>query len=201
MSTQAAKRSEEIASAARSVILRQGLTSLRVADVAAEAQLSSAAVHYHFDSKADVLAAAFRYSAERMFSRLDDDLAMAIDDADRLRILVASCIPDDGEVGDEYRLWIQLWAAVNAEPGLLPLCEEVSTRWHTLFRDTVSAGAASGQLTLRCAPRDAADRLTALLDGLGFETAVGYRHASTARMRHLVAGYLADEFGLTLGES
>ncbi len=87
-------------------------------------------------------------------------------------------MPSPGANRDEYVLWIELWLRVLHQPDLLPDCEAISRRWREHFFAIVRAGAERGEFTPVTAPEEVADRLVALVDGLGFETVLGYRWTS-----------------------
>ena len=72
MTEPAPDRKHTILDAACSVIAQAGAARLRVADVAREAGVSTALVHYYFPSRADVIEQAFAHA---------DDLADAVADA------------------------------------------------------------------------------------------------------------------------
>ena len=57
-------RREEMLSATVRQIQQQGIPALRIADVAAELGVSPALVIYHFQTKENLVAEAFRHAAE-----------------------------------------------------------------------------------------------------------------------------------------
>ena len=61
---------ERIRAAACRVLAERGLSSTRVADIAREAGVSSAAIHYYFKSKDEVLLAALLWTGEQLHAGL-----------------------------------------------------------------------------------------------------------------------------------
>jgi hypothetical protein len=141
-----------------------------------------------------VLVAALERASSRLFGRAEDpgdDSA-----ARRLAHLLRVAVPYPGPARDEYVLWLELWLRVLHEPALLPHCEAISMRWRRLFHEIVRRGAESGEFTPSAAPEEVAERLVAFVDGLGFETALGYRWTSPERMHDRLAGFAADQLGV-----
>src|SRR3954466_8319575 len=62
-------RMTQILEAACRVIVRDGASALRMADVADEAGVSRTLVHYYFETRADLLAKAFAYTDDRAGER------------------------------------------------------------------------------------------------------------------------------------
>lgn len=63
--------------AAYCALCKRGYADLRMQDIADESDRSTAALHYHFDTKHDLLVAFLEYLLDRLQSRLD---AAAVDD-------------------------------------------------------------------------------------------------------------------------
>jgi hypothetical protein len=82
------------------------------------------------------------------------------------------------------------------QPELLPDCEAVSARWRGYFHALVEEGARTGDFTPVAAPAEVADRLIAMVDGLGFETALGYSWTSPERMRERLERFAREQLGL-----
>jgi AcrR family transcriptional regulator len=193
-------RPEEILSAACRVIVERGFHNTRVADIAEAAGTSTGTVHYYFASKQDVLSAALLWASERLFRRLE--ATAEAEPAVRLAALLDISIPGEpgDERGDEYVLWIEMWTVVLHAPDGLGVLERLSERWRSLFFDVVRAGERSGRFTPVAGADDVAERLIALVDGLGFETVVGYRWGTPERMRQLLVSFAAEQLGLDPGE-
>ena len=88
--------------------------------------------------------------------------------------LLELSVPVPGARRGEYVLWIELWLRVLQEPDLLPECEAISRRWRGYFFDAVRRGAEAGEFAPVADPDEVAERLIALVDGLGFELLLGY---------------------------
>ena len=190
------ERREAILDGACRAILERGFPATRIADVAAFAGVSTGTVHYYFATKDDVLIAALKWASNRLLARVQ--AAGHAPATRRLAQLLALSVPSPGENRDEYVLWIELWLRVLHQPDLLPDCEEISCRWRELFFAIVRAGAESGEFTPVRAPEEVADRLVALVDGLGFETVLGYRWTSPQRMHERLLEFASEQLGVPL---
>jgi AcrR family transcriptional regulator len=192
-------RRDEILRAACRAIVERGFADTRVADIAAAAGSSTGTVHYYFESKEEVLVAALRWATDRLLDRLDtppEAPALA-----RLARLLELSIPSRSPKArrDEYVLWIEMWTVVLHNRARLKALEDLSLRWRSLFFDILEAGTASGELRPVADPPLVAERLVALVDGLGFETVVGYSWATPARMRATLVQFVAEQLRIEPG--
>jgi AcrR family transcriptional regulator len=175
-------------------ILDRGFPATRIADIADAAGVSTGTVHYYFATKDEVLIAALKWASGRLFARIEEP---ADDAADRrLARLLAVSVPYTGPARDEYVLWIELWLRVLHQPELLPQCEAISEQWHGYFHDIVRRGTERGEFAPAADPDVVAARLVAFIDGLGFETALGYRWTSPERMHERLVEFAAQQVGV-----
>lgn len=189
-------RPDEILAAACRAIVERGFSDTRVSDIAEMAGISTGTIHYYFDSKQDVLLAALRWASDRLFARLES--AAGPNAAARLGALLDLAIPYNRPPArrDEYVLWMEVWALVLRSPEHLPALQDLSERWRGFFFEVVAEGVASGEFEPVAAPDVVAERLIALIDGLGFETVIGYSWSTPERMRDLVVSFAAEQLGL-----
>jgi AcrR family transcriptional regulator len=190
-------RPEQILAAASRAIQQRGFANTRIADIAREAGMSTGAIHYYFDVKDEVLTAALKWASERLFDKLDVLSLGATSERERLAQVIEVAVPEPGPRRGEYVLWIELWVRALQEPQLLPVCEELSRRWRNYFYDTVRRGAESGEFETVADPDEVAERLIALVDGLGFELLLGYSWTSPERMRERVDAFVSEQLGIS----
>jgi AcrR family transcriptional regulator len=189
-------RPDEILAAACRAIVARGFSDTRVSDIAEIAGTSTGTVHYYFDSKQEVLIAALRWASDRLFSRLQG--AEGHDATTRLGALLDLAIPYDRTQArrDEYVLWMEVWALVLRSPEHLPTLQDLSERWRAFFFEVVADGVAAGEFAPTAEADVVAERLIALVDGLGFETVVGYPWSTPERMRALLVSFAAEQLGV-----
>jgi AcrR family transcriptional regulator len=188
------ERLEQILDAACRAILERGFPATRIADIAAAAGVSTGTVHYYFATKDEVLVAALKWASGRLFARIEEP---ADDDASaRLSRLLEVSVPYPGPARDEYVLWIELWLRVLHDRALLAQCEEFSAQWRGYFQDVVRRGVESGEFAPAAEADEVSERLVAFVDGVGFETALGYRWTSPERMHARVVSFAAEQLGV-----
>jgi AcrR family transcriptional regulator len=185
-------RPDEILAAACAAIVERGFSETRVGDIARAAGTSTGTIHYYFDSKDAVLVEALRWASERVFDRLESSLERSA--TIRLARLLELSIPYPRR--DEYVLWIEMWTLVLRDPQRLPDAQDLSIRWRALFFDVIAAGVVTEEFAPAAEPDVVAERLIALVDGLGFETVVGYNWATAERMRRLLIAFACEQLGL-----
>lgn len=162
------ERRNEILEAAIQVVIERGFGATRVADVARRLGISTGLVHYHFESKDQLLAEALRYAASEDLARLREAVAdgTALERLDRVLGLYS---PVEAEPG--WMLWIDAWGEALRSPDLQKISQALDLEWQEVLEQIVREGVASGEF--RCAdPHATAWRLAALLDGLGLQVTV-----------------------------
>jgi len=186
-------RLEAILEGACRAIVDRGFPATRIADVARAAGVSTGTVHYYFETRDDVLLAALKWASERLFARVEAEQGPP---RARLAHLLDVSVPEPGPARDEYLLWLELWLRVLHQPELRPECEALSARWRGYFIALVEDGTRAGEFAPVAAPAEVADRLVALVDWLGFETALGYAWTSPERMRARLERFTREQLGL-----
>ena len=194
----AGKRSarERILAAAAGQIAREGIDGVRIARIAMEARVSTALVHYHFETRDALLAEALDYSYSHAGdARISSGELPAASHAERLDSMIGQCLPTTPSLEQDWVLWVELWLRAARHPELRPVAEELYARLHAWFRDEIAAGVDDGEFA-RCDPDEVTDRLLALLDGYGIRTLIGDGAIPLERAREAVSGALARDLGL-----
>jgi AcrR family transcriptional regulator len=184
---------EAILAAAGRVIVRRGADATRIADIAAEAGTSTGTVHYYFETKEDVLIAALKWANERPYDRIDELLGHEADDLARLGTLLELSIPYPGPAREEWVFFLELWGWILHRPELIADGATLDSRWRGYFVEIVRSGTASGVFRPAAPPEEAADRLVAVVDGLGLKAVLGQPWMTPERMRALLIRFAADE--------
>lgn len=145
---------------------------MRVGEIAAAADMSTATVHYYFPTKRTIFLEVLRYSVKLAFDRQSAALG-AIDDPDaRLRALIRLQSPADRRGRAEWSIWLQVWnsVATTGEPG--DAHRDSYRRWWRTVREIVAEGQRRG--VFRPDPLDeTVDALTGFVDGLGARVLTG----------------------------
>ena len=158
---------ERILDAAVRRIAREGIDDARIARIATDAGVSSAAVHYHFASREALLAEALEHSYERAgdVRMLTGEDAPASATA-RLRLMIDQCLPAPGSLRDDFILWAELWLRAARTPELRDTSARLYQRMCAWFAEALADGEARGEFTVPDIER-APDRILALCDGYG----------------------------------
>jgi AcrR family transcriptional regulator len=177
MTEPASDRKHALLDAACRVIAQAGAARLRVADVAREAGVSTALVHYYFPARADVIEQAFAHA---------DDLADAVAEADlreirtgrgRVERLFATWAGDDPAIRANWAVWYEMWQYGAHNDEARTLVETSHRRWLEQIHDLITEGIDDGSIPATVEPWPAARRLAACANEWGREALLGLRSA------------------------
>ncbi|MFJ2768818.1 TetR/AcrR family transcriptional regulator [Streptomyces sp. NPDC087300] len=160
-----ADRRTEILRAAARVIARHGVRGLRVAEVAAEAGISTALVYYHFKDRAGILHRTLEFISDRA-ERYTAAHPRRERDGDPRRDLERSLLlefQDRPEVRENSTAWGELQATAVFDPELREALAEARLIWIGELTDTLGRIHPAAPEPARTV---AAERLTATLEAL-----------------------------------
>lgn len=178
-----------ILDAAWTLIAERGFHRVRVADVAAAAGASSAAVHYHFEDRDTLLVEALRHNVELAFERQSAALADITDPHERLVKLLDLQLPEGTVLEPEWSIWMQVWVEAVLDAGRRDLYAQAQDRWYRTVLMTLTDGARTGAFRDDDLERRAR-ALTALVDGLGI--GVMTRASTVAEMRSTLHHFIEE---------
>jgi AcrR family transcriptional regulator len=187
---------ENIRAAACRAFAARGPSATRISDIAREAGVSSAIIHYYYKSKDEVLLAALQWANEHTSSALYELRQETSDPVELLRRTIELAIPSEGVLRDEYVLWIETWARVRLHPRLLAECAAMSERWVAFFQTLAEDGEDAGVFKPIAPADEIAQRMVALSDGLSFRSAIGYTGMQVQRVRELLVSFAAEQLGV-----
>jgi AcrR family transcriptional regulator len=190
------QRREQMLRAALEVIQERGFSETRIADVAERAGTSPALVIYYFKTKDQLLTEAIRYSEDTWYAAGTRRMAAIQTAAGRLEELIAmDCLPEaDAEPPTSWLLWLDLWAQAARNVEVASVRQKSDERW----RETLCSLVLTGQEAGEFGPVDAvdfADSLSALLDGLAVQIALGDPSVDGGRAFELSMRYAAGQLG------
>lgn len=162
-----ADRSADILAAACRVITRSGTRKLSLKDVAREAGVSKALIHYYFRSREDLLAKAYVFADERGRRRVLDEVGGLESAAVRLERLLLRYFTDEPEMHEDWILWSELSSTAVFEPELRATMENSFASWNAWIEVLIEEAIDDGSLPADTDPAGMALALTALVDGLG----------------------------------
>jgi len=177
------ERQKSILDAAVRVIARTGVRGLRVEQLAAEAGISTALIYYHFGDRAGLL----RRTLEHINDRAADytDPSAAADTRAQLDLLLLHEMQDTEAVRTNSTAWGELRASAVFNDELREPLAESTRVWVAEIADAIR------RIHPEAPAADAAERLTALVEGLSERWLSG--SITLDRARDLLRGAIALE--------
>ena len=164
-----AERRNEILETTCEVVIERGFAGTRIADVAKRLEVSSSLIHYHFDSKEQLLAEAFAHYANKDVAEMEGEIENAPTALGKLERVIQNYVPE-GSDDVEWMLWIDGWGEALRNPMMKKISQQLDEQSTELLARIIRIGVESGEFT--CPDPDAsAMRLTALVDGLAVQFA------------------------------
>ncbi|MBS1862950.1 MAG: TetR family transcriptional regulator C-terminal domain-containing protein [Actinobacteria bacterium] len=190
---------EHLLQAACRTISKRGFGSTRVADIAREAGVSPATVHYHFKTRQEILIQALLWANERLVDKFKE-----ADDGEepfaRIARFLERSIPYPGAQEDEYRLEIDLWGQARHHPELLGPYEDFARRWLDGVAEILQSGVDSGAFRVTTDVEEVAQRLVAFTDGLATQAVIGTSGSEPERVRELLLRFAAEQLDIDFDE-
>ncbi|GAB37983.1 MULTISPECIES: TetR/AcrR family transcriptional regulator [Gordonia] len=180
-------RRTSILEAAVRVIAEHGVRGLRVAQLSAEAGVSTALIYYHFTDRDGILRAALEYINERA----QDYTTPSADSHPRTQL--ESMLLDELQDTDEVRTASVAWGELRASAAFTPALQEPlrasTAAWDRDVEDLITRIPDA----ITTDPAATAARLTALVEGLSERWHSG--SIELARARDLLRGAIEHEVG------
>jgi AcrR family transcriptional regulator len=183
-----AQRRGQIADAARTLALEEGLAAVTMRAVAARAGVAPALVAHYVPSMDDLVASAF---AEVVGVELDElhRATAAGTPLEGLAALLRSLL--DGTRDDVTLVWIEAFALGRRSEVLAAAVRDEMDRWQGVLRELLAGAVADGAVRIDD-PADAAWQLLGMIDGLNAQALVRWGGAAdrSALMLRAVEGML-----------
>jgi AcrR family transcriptional regulator len=184
---------ERILDVACELISSHGMDDVRVARIARAAGVSTALVHYHFETREALLGEALRHSyARAATARTSLRTGAGASAARLLARMIEHCLPMPGRLEREWVLWVELWLRAVRHPGLQDVAHELYERLHEWFAGVIEAGVARGEFEVDDVAATT-DLLLAAIDGAGVRVLAGDPSLPLARARALVLALASRE--------
>lgn len=158
------QRRLEIVEAAWRLIARGGFAAATMREIAAEAGYANGALKYYFESKDDLLVAAFQHT----FYRVNERAAHAIGDRtglEAIRLLCLEMLPLDEERRVESRVAVAFWDRASGSPKLRKVHADSFAIWRTWMENELDTARRSGSLTTTTPDRQIIDEFLAVTTG------------------------------------
>jgi len=189
-----AERRTEILETTCEVVIERGFAATRIADVAKRLDVSSSLIHYHFDSKEQLLAEAFAHYARKDVAEMEAEVEAAPSSLAQLDRVIQNYVPE-GSDDVEWMLWIDGWGEALRNPMMREISQELDHQSAALVERVIRNGVDAGEFV--CAdPAAAAIRLTSVVDGLAVQFAAHSGMMSRDQFIEHVRTLAAWEVGL-----
>jgi AcrR family transcriptional regulator len=191
------QRREALVRAAIGLIGEQGLSQVRIADVAARAGISPGHVLYYFEGKADLFAQALHTVEQDL---REDYLANAADlpsAAERWRYLIEASAPT-GSGDARLLLWLEAWELAPRDEHVAQQVHDLEHRWQTLLLKILHHGIDTGEIAVTD-PEAFVTRFSALIDGLTIQVVIGSTSVDRDTLLTICHDTAHTELGLQLG--
>jgi AcrR family transcriptional regulator len=159
------ERRREVLSAARRVIVRDGIDAATTRAIAKEAGYSNGVLAHYFADKDEILLSALRQSHQRIRARLAGKVA-GVTGLAALRELLLDNLPLDAERTQETRLEVSFWSRSLASERLAEVQRAEAEELRAAVRDLLGQARAAGELRTDDNLDDLTEHLLALVDGL-----------------------------------
>ncbi|UKY54497.1 TetR/AcrR family transcriptional regulator [Streptomyces inhibens] len=189
-------RPTQILEAAARLIARRGVRGLRVEEVAAEAGVSTALIYYHFKDRAGLLRRTLEFISRRAVRYTDAALEASDDPRTQLTEMLLLELQDTPHVRENSAAWGELRATAVFDPDLRELLAAATREWiddlaHLIRQAQAQAVDTVDRPGRETDPYDAAERLTALVEGLSERWLSGT--TSLQRAHELLRGAIEAE--------
>ncbi|HET6855892.1 MAG TPA: TetR/AcrR family transcriptional regulator [Streptomyces sp.] len=182
-----------IMEAAVRVIARSGVRGLRVEQLAAEAGVSTALIYYHFGDRAGLVRRTLEFISDRAEAYTDEIAAAAGDPREELEQMLLLELQDTPRVRENSTAWGELRASAIFETDLRETLAHSTRSWVNDVAEAIRAAQSAGTASAKADPEAAAERLTALVEGISERWLSG--SLSLERARELLGGALTVELG------
>jgi AcrR family transcriptional regulator len=175
----ASDRVDEILRAACRVVVAEGAYAMRIGSVAAEAGVSRTLVHYYFQTRQELLTAAFAFAENRRVAALEAELSALSTGAEKAERVLRRTI--EPELEETPALWNEVWSSLRDDDALRPLLQQRYREWAERIVRLLDEGRRDGSVPLSVDPEAAGWRLAAVADGLDSVLYLGLLDRERAR--------------------
>jgi AcrR family transcriptional regulator len=144
-----------------------------MSEVAREAGVSSALLHYYFATRHELLLRAFAFADTRVDAHVLSLVGDGGSARDRLETLLTAYLSPDPVVTEDWVVWSELWRSARFDETLGVLLHEADGEWVGQVAGLLREGVADGSIDASVEIDDSAIRLISLVDGLGTRVLAG----------------------------
>jgi AcrR family transcriptional regulator len=195
-----AQRRQQLARAARQVLLERGAVGLRVKDVAERAGLAPSSVLYYYPNLDELLIEVSRGAIERFTERRAAAVRRLDGARDQLRLAIHLGVPSGPDDVDS-RILYELDAFTGSSPAFGILTASYFDRQAVLYESILDAGARTGDFELTADALTIARGLVGMEDGLGLQVVIAHPAIDRSVAEEILVRYAETAIGAALPRS
>lgn len=188
------QRRTEILEVTCEVVIERGFAGTRISDVAKRLEVSTSLIHYHFDSKEQLLAEAFAHYARKDLAAMELEIEAAPTALEQLDRVILDYVPE-GSGDMEWMLWIDAWGEALRNPMMRTISQELDEHSTQLVVRVIEHGVSTEEFACPD-PAATATRFTALIDGLAVQFAAHDHVLDRSQLIDSVRTAVAFELGI-----
>jgi len=146
-------------------------------------------VHYYFETKKEVITAAFEFNLVDSLARRQELLHSGKDSMAVLHDLVESYLPNDELSVRAWKVWLALWAEGSRDPVLQEINDRLYGQWRDVVADVITSAQEQG-LARAGEPVALANMLIGMLDGLAVQVVLKSPNMTLALMRQTCTAFI-----------
>lgn len=183
------RRFDEIAAAARRVIIRDGLEATTLREISREGGFTTGVLTHYFPDKQALIAGTFAAISREWITSARDAMHSAETGPELVAAFVSVAVPEDPERQSEWRLWAEMWSYAGTHRGFMIELDATDAMWEAEIRAMLQRLEDDGLVPAEVDPAAEAKVLARLVDGLGLRAWLtgGWEPA-----RKLLVGHLAS---------
>jgi AcrR family transcriptional regulator len=187
---------ERILEAASRAIVRRGMGATRIADIAREAGVSPAMVHYYFATKDAVLLEAARWVERETIAQRDRIVYGQGSALAKLSRFVDAQRVSHELSWQEIVVYFGLWDRAIRSPRYRADSTRARQQWKQYWVAMLQQGVQEGIFVLVAPLDDVIERIAAFLDGISIQILLGHPWLDERRAADLTYDFVAEQVGV-----
>jgi AcrR family transcriptional regulator len=183
------KRFDEIAAAARRVIIRDGLEATTLREISREGGFTTGVLTHYFPDKQALIAGTFASISRDWIAGARALMHAAATGPELVAAFVSVAVPADPERQDEWRLWAEMWSYAGTHREFMVELDATDAMWSAEIRVMLERLESDGLLPATLDPAAEAVVLARLVDGIGLRA---WLTGGWDSARDLLVGHLAS---------
>jgi AcrR family transcriptional regulator len=183
------KRFDEIAAAARRVIIRDGLEATTLREISREGGFTTGVLTHYFPDKQALIAGTFAAVSREWIASARAAMHAAATGPELVAAFVSVSVPADPERQAEWRLWGEMWSYAGTNREFMIELDATDAMWSAEIRVMLERLEDDGLLPATLDPSAEAIVLARLVDGIGLRA---WLTGGWDSARELLIGHLAS---------